>query len=62
MKHKTFSEEEQFSDGQGIQLTIGPMSVVIYQGDITDATTDAIVNSTNSQLDFSKGTIADPLS
>ncbi|KAL8567911.1 hypothetical protein ACOMHN_059033 [Nucella lapillus] len=40
---------------------IGGLRFVIKQGDITDEDTDAIVNSTNNQLDLSRGGVASAL-
>lgn len=39
-------------------LDFGGIHVTIKQGDITTEEVDAIVNSSNSQLDLSRGNIA----
>lgn len=46
------------------KFTIGPITLVIQKGDITKEKTDAIVNSSNEELDLSKGrnTLCSPFS
>ena len=40
-------------DGQRVEIQIGSITLQIVPGDITQETTDAIVNGTNPRLDFS---------
>ncbi|XP_077997138.1 protein mono-ADP-ribosyltransferase PARP14-like isoform X2 [Glandiceps talaboti] len=42
-------------DGADRQMLIGSIRLKVYQGDITDEATDAIVNSTNKELDLGRG-------
>ncbi|KAI5107530.1 poly [ADP-ribose] polymerase 14 isoform X2 [Silurus meridionalis] len=50
------SEEEEEDDcGSIIEAIIGPIKVKVLCGDITKATTDAIVSSTNTSLNLSSG-------
>ncbi len=43
-------------DGE-LRLTSDVFTLVVKQGDITVETTDAIVNSTNADLDLSQGVV-----
>ena len=45
----------QASSTANAEFDIGGLRFVIKQGDITEENVDAIVNSTNSQLDLSRG-------
>lgn len=38
-----------------VSVDIGNLKLRMYQGDITDAYVDAIVNTTDSDMDLSKG-------
>lgn len=38
-----------------VAVDIGNLKLRMYQGDITEADVDAIVNSTDSEMDLSKG-------
>lgn len=42
-------------------VSIGPLTVSVYQGDITQQKSDAIVNSTNRNFDLSQGTFRELL-
>ncbi len=46
------------SDDGGLRLTSDVLTLVVKQGDITIETTDAIVNSTNAELDLTQGICA----
>ncbi|XP_070211879.1 protein mono-ADP-ribosyltransferase PARP14-like isoform X1 [Littorina saxatilis] len=49
------------SSTSNAEFDIGGLRFVIKKGDITEEDTDAIVNSTNSQLDLSRGGVAGAL-
>lgn len=38
-------------------ISIGPLTVSVYQGDITQERSDAIVNNTDNSFDLSRGTL-----
>ncbi|XP_060785283.1 protein mono-ADP-ribosyltransferase PARP14 isoform X3 [Neoarius graeffei] len=50
-----FSEEEDHCSGKITEAIIGPLKVKVLCGDITKETTDAIVSSTNTNLNLSSG-------
>ncbi|XP_061194487.1 protein mono-ADP-ribosyltransferase PARP14-like [Saccostrea echinata] len=48
----------ELSDSEEFALDIGNLQLKVYQGDITKANVDAIVNSTNSEFDLSRGIVS----
>ncbi|KAJ8247116.1 hypothetical protein GJAV_G00258930 [Gymnothorax javanicus] len=48
-------KEEEDDDDRSIEVIMGPIKVKALCGDITKERTDVIVNSTNTNLDLSKG-------
>lgn len=49
------------ASGTSAVFEIGQLKLIIKQGDITDEQADAIVNSSNSRLDLSRGNVASAL-
>ncbi len=48
-------DSDDGSDDRELRLTSDVFTMVVKQGDITMETTDAIVNSTNAELDLTQG-------
>ncbi|CAH1784890.1 unnamed protein product [Owenia fusiformis] len=58
-KHKHDSIFKDFKKIEGgHQMKIGDICLQVCEGDITKSTTDAIVNSTNDQLDLGRGAVS----
>ncbi|XP_076464939.1 protein mono-ADP-ribosyltransferase PARP14-like [Babylonia areolata] len=58
---QTWKGESRGGGATTAEFDIGGLRFVIKKGDITEEDTDAIVNSTNSQLDLSRGGVASAL-
>ncbi|XP_077973675.1 protein mono-ADP-ribosyltransferase PARP14-like [Styela clava] len=56
--HAVSSSLPESSHSQSQSTKYGDVTVAVYQGDITEEKSDAIVNSTNMQFDLSSGSVS----